>query len=75
MNSNEILFHYGKILEGVAKGQTKFAPVAIEIHPTAMCKDTDIPDHSIVYGQHPRLVIKTEQQKKIEAIRQHMWSK
>lgn len=37
LNSNKILFHYGKMLEGIARGQTKFAPVAIEIHPTAMC--------------------------------------
>ncbi len=37
LNSNKILFHYGKILEEIAKGQTAFHPVAIEIHPTAVC--------------------------------------
>lgn len=37
LNSNKILFHYGKMLESIAKGQTEFNPVAIEIHPTAMC--------------------------------------
>lgn len=37
LNSNKILFHYGKMLENIAKGQEEFAPIAIEIHPTAMC--------------------------------------
>lgn len=37
LNANKILFHYGKILEDIAKGQTEFPPIAIEIHPTAMC--------------------------------------
>lgn len=37
LNSNKILFHYGKILEDITKGQEEFAPIAIEIHPTAMC--------------------------------------
>lgn len=37
LNSNKILFHYGKMLEEVAKGRTQFNPIAIEIHPTAMC--------------------------------------
>lgn len=44
------------------------------IAANAYIKDTDIPDHSIVYGQYPRLVVKTEQQEKIEAIRKHLWS-
>lgn len=37
LNSNKILFHYGKMLEDIAKGRTDFNPVAIEIHPTSMC--------------------------------------
>ncbi len=37
LNSNKILFHYGKMLEDIAKGKTEFNPIAIEIHPTAMC--------------------------------------
>lgn len=37
LNSNKILFHYGKMLEDIAKGQEEFHPIAIEIHPTAMC--------------------------------------
>lgn len=37
LNSHKILFHYGKILEEIAAGQTAFNPVAVEIHPTAMC--------------------------------------
>jgi len=37
LNSNKILFHYGKMLEAVAKGQRAFNPVAIEVHPTAIC--------------------------------------
>lgn len=37
LNSNKILFHYGKMLEDIANGQEEFAPIAIEIHPTAMC--------------------------------------
>lgn len=37
LNSHKILFHYGKMLEDIAKGRTEFNPVAIEIHPTAAC--------------------------------------
>ncbi len=37
LNSNKILFHYGKILEEISKGRTDFNPVAIEVHPTAVC--------------------------------------
>lgn len=37
LNSNKILFHYGKMLEDIAKGRENFNPVAVEIHPTAMC--------------------------------------
>lgn len=37
LNSNKILFHYGKMLEEIAKGRTDFNPVAIEVHPTAVC--------------------------------------
>lgn len=37
LNSNKIRFHFGKIMEDVWKGQDEFPPVAIEIHPTAMC--------------------------------------
>lgn len=37
LNSNKILFYYGKILENIAKGQVDFNPVAIEIHPTTAC--------------------------------------
>lgn len=37
LNSNKILFHYGRMLEDIAKGQKEFNPIAIEIHPTAMC--------------------------------------
>lgn len=37
LNANKILFHYGKMLEDIAKGRTDFPPVAIEIHPTAVC--------------------------------------
>ena len=37
LNSNKILFHYGKMLEDISRGRTDFNPVAIEIHPTAMC--------------------------------------
>lgn len=37
LNSNKILFHYGRILEDIARGKNDFNPVAIEIHPTAMC--------------------------------------
>lgn len=37
LNSNKILFHYGKMLEDIAKGKENFNPIAIEIHPTAMC--------------------------------------
>lgn len=37
LNSNKILFHYGKILEDICKGKEDFNPIAIEIHPTAKC--------------------------------------
>jgi len=37
LNSNKILFHYGKMLEDILRGRTDFNPVAVEIHPTAMC--------------------------------------
>jgi len=37
LNPWKILFSYGKMLEKVANGQTRFNPVAIEIHPTARC--------------------------------------
>lgn len=37
LNSNKILFHYGRMLEEIAKGREKFSPIAIEIHPTARC--------------------------------------
>ncbi len=37
LNSNKILFHYGKLLEDIAKGREEFTPIAVEIHPTAMC--------------------------------------
>ena len=37
LNSNKILFHYGKLLEEIAKGKNEFNPIAIEVHPTAMC--------------------------------------
>lgn len=37
LNSNKILFHYGKMLEEIANGREEFNPIAIEIHPTAMC--------------------------------------
>lgn len=37
LNSNKILFHYGHMLEEIAKGRTDFNPIAIEIHPTAVC--------------------------------------
>lgn len=37
LNSNKILFHYGRILGDIAKGRTDFNPVAIEVHPTAAC--------------------------------------
>lgn len=37
LNSNKILFHIGKHLEGIVKGQSDFGPIAIEIHPTAKC--------------------------------------
>ena len=37
LNSNKILFHYGKMLEDIAKGRKEFNPLAIEVHPTAMC--------------------------------------
>ena len=37
LNSHKILFHYGKIMEDIWKGKENFNPVAIEVHPTAMC--------------------------------------
>lgn len=37
LNANKVMFHYGKMLEDIAKGQEEFHPIAIEIHPTAMC--------------------------------------
>lgn len=37
LNSQKILFHYGQMLEDIAKGKQNFNPVAIEIHPTAVC--------------------------------------
>lgn len=42
LNSNKILFHYGNMLEELAKGRTEFNPVAIEIHPTARCNHSCI---------------------------------
>lgn len=37
LNSSKILFHYGKMLEDISKGKEHFSPIAIEIHPTAVC--------------------------------------
>ena len=37
LNSSKILFHYGKMLEDICKGKEDFTPVAIEVHPTAVC--------------------------------------
>lgn len=37
LNSNKILFHFGAMLEDIAKGKDEFNPIAIEVHPTAMC--------------------------------------
>lgn len=37
LNANKILFHYGRMLEDIAAGRTDFDPIAIEIHPTAVC--------------------------------------
>jgi len=37
LNSNKILFHYGKIMEDIYNGKENFNPIAIEVHPTAMC--------------------------------------
>lgn len=37
LNPNKILFHYGRIMEEVGQGRDDFGPVAIEIHPTAVC--------------------------------------
>lgn len=42
LNSHKILFHYGKMLEDISKGRTDFNPVAIEIHPTAVCNHSCI---------------------------------
>lgn len=36
-------------------------------------KDTDIPDNSIVFGQYPSLIIKKNQEIKLESIRKHLW--
>lgn len=45
----------------------------VVIAANAYIKDTDIPDYSIVYGQYPKLIVKTGQQEKIDAIRQRIW--
>lgn len=37
LNSNKILFHYGRMLKEIAEGKTAFNPIAVEIHPTAVC--------------------------------------
>ena len=37
LNSSKILFHYGKMLEDISKGREDFPPIAIEVHPTAVC--------------------------------------
>lgn len=37
LNSSKILFHYGKMLEDISRGKEDFTPIAIEIHPTAVC--------------------------------------
>jgi radical SAM protein with 4Fe4S-binding SPASM domain len=37
LNSKKIYFHYGKMMEDIAKGKTDFNPASIEIHPTAKC--------------------------------------
>lgn len=37
LNPNKILFHYGRMLEEIARGRIDFDPVAVEIHPTAVC--------------------------------------
>lgn len=37
LNSSKILFHYGKMLEDISRGKEDFYPIAIEVHPTAMC--------------------------------------
>lgn len=37
LNSSKILFHYGKMLEDISKGKEDFNPIAIEVHPTAVC--------------------------------------
>lgn len=37
LNASKILFHYGKMLEDISKGKEDFNPIAIEIHPTAVC--------------------------------------
>lgn len=37
LNSHKILFHYGNMLEEISKGRVDFNPVAIEVHPTAVC--------------------------------------
>lgn len=45
----------------------------VVIAANAYIKDTDIPDYSIVYGQYSKLIVKTGQQEKIEALKQRMW--
>lgn len=37
LNSNKILFHVGKYLKEIIEGGNHFSPIAIEIHPTAVC--------------------------------------
>lgn len=37
LNPSKILFHYGKMLENISKGREDFTPIAIEVHPTAVC--------------------------------------
>lgn len=36
-------------------------------------KDTDIPDNSMVFGQYPNLLIKSNHEKNFENIRKHLW--
>jgi radical SAM protein with 4Fe4S-binding SPASM domain len=37
LNSRKIFFHYGQLMEAIAKGKKDFSPVSVEIHPTAKC--------------------------------------
>lgn len=37
LNSSKILFHYGKMLEDISRGKKDFTPIAVEVHPTAVC--------------------------------------